>query len=234
MERQERNLKVNVPIRRGEEMARKLVADMGCPLDIAKRLTVLTLYDVAILIDDSDSIVSEEGGQRKKTLIQFIDHITGIYSLANESGVFAMRFMNRGGGKKDWKEKSEIYLSEHQYGGATRIGVELKRKILDKFVIRNPNQSKPLLALIVTDGAVEGEKKGHLKNIIRDCVNEREMAGKGRDAVTFQFSRIGNDPGAAKLLTNLDEDPDLGEYIDVLPVEFDLECLLEDKCYLGS
>ena len=46
----ELNKSLKVPIKRGEGMARKLVADMGCPLEVAKDLTVLTLYDVAILI----------------------------------------------------------------------------------------------------------------------------------------------------------------------------------------
>ena len=46
----ELNKSLGVPIKRGEGMARKLVADMGCPLEVAKDLTVLTLYDVAILI----------------------------------------------------------------------------------------------------------------------------------------------------------------------------------------
>ena len=39
-------------------------------------------------------------------------------------------------------------------------------------------------------------------------------------AVSFQFSRIGNDPRATQLLIDLDDDPDIREYIDVLPVEF--------------
>ena len=51
-------------------------------------------------------------------------------------------------------------------------------------------------------------------------------------AVTFQFSRIGNDPGAAELLEDLDDDPDLREYIDVLPVEFELKRLLEEDKWL--
>ena len=54
----------------------------------------------------------------------------------------------------------------------------------------------------------------------------------GLVAVTFQFSRIGNDSGAAQLLIDLDEDPDLGDYIDILPVEFDLERQLEDKWFV--
>jgi len=99
-------------------------------------------------------MVDEENGARKETLIQLIDHITEICSMANESGILAMRFMNRGGGKKNWTGKSQEYLDHHSYGGATRIGTELKKKILDKFAVGNPNQIKPLLVLIVTDGGV--------------------------------------------------------------------------------
>jgi len=51
-------------------------------------------------------------------------------------------------------------------------------------------------------------------------------------AVRFQFTRIGNGPGAAQLLIDLDEDRDIREYIDVLPVEFDLERLLADKWFI--
>ena len=74
--------------------------------------------------------------------------------MANESGILALRFMNHGGGKKNWTGKSQEYLDHHNYGGATRIGTELKKKILDKFATGNLNQSKPLLVLIVTDGGV--------------------------------------------------------------------------------
>ena len=38
------------PIKRGEEMANRLITEMRCPRAIAKDLAVLTLYDVAILI----------------------------------------------------------------------------------------------------------------------------------------------------------------------------------------
>jgi len=194
---------------------------------------VLTLYDVAILIDDSDSMIYEENGDREKALIKFIDHITKIYLMANKSGILAMRFINGYRGKRNWtEESSQTYLDGHNYGGLTRIGSALKEKILDKFAIGNPNQSKPLLVLIVTDGAVEGEKKGRLESVIRDCVNEREGSGKGFDAVTFQFSRIGNDSGAAKLLEDLDQDPDVGKYIDVLPVGFDPEGEFPEKWFV--
>ena len=38
------------PIKKGEEMARKLIYEMGCDIMSAIDLTVLTLYDMAILI----------------------------------------------------------------------------------------------------------------------------------------------------------------------------------------
>ena len=46
----ELNTSLERPVNRGEEMVRKLVTEMGCPCLIAKDLTVLTLYDLAILI----------------------------------------------------------------------------------------------------------------------------------------------------------------------------------------
>jgi len=48
--KEELDRSLKVPIKRGEEMARKLVTEMGCWPEIARDLTVLTLYDVAILI----------------------------------------------------------------------------------------------------------------------------------------------------------------------------------------
>jgi len=99
-------------------------------------------------------MIHEEGGSRKKTLIQFIDHITEIYSIANESGILALTFTNHRGGKRNWTGRSQEYLDHHNYGGMARIGTELKRRILDKFVIGNSTQRKPLLVLIVTAGVV--------------------------------------------------------------------------------
>ena len=46
----ELNESLKVPIKRGEEMEKWLIAEKKCPGEIAKDLTVLTLYDVAILI----------------------------------------------------------------------------------------------------------------------------------------------------------------------------------------
>ena len=104
-------------------------------------------------IDDSDSMIWEENGERKKTLVELVDHIRKICSMANESGTPAMRFMNRAGDMENWTGKWQEYLDHNSYGGLTKIGTELN-KILDKFAVGDPNQKKPLLVLIITDGAV--------------------------------------------------------------------------------
>ena len=47
---EELNENLKGQIEKGEEMARKLITEMDCTPEVAKDLTVLTLYDVAILI----------------------------------------------------------------------------------------------------------------------------------------------------------------------------------------
>ena len=99
-------------------------------------------------------MVEEEDGRRKETLIQLIDNVTEIYSMANESSILAIRFINNYGDKENWTGESRGLLNNHYFGGTTEIGTELHKKILRKFAIGNPNQSKPLLVLIATDGDV--------------------------------------------------------------------------------
>ncbi|KAG0641323.1 hypothetical protein HOY80DRAFT_919114 [Tuber brumale] len=224
---------LEMPIKMGEEMARKLIREMGCSYEVAVDLTVLALYDVAILIDNSDSVIYREEDLRGKTLILYVDCVTEICSMANKSGIFAMRFMNSLGGKKNWTGKSQEYLNQQRYSGVAKIGTKLRKKILDKFAIGKPSQSRPLLVLAVTGGLFEDEEKSHLKQVILHCMEERKEAGKGPGAVRFQFSSFGIDPGAAQLLTELGQDPDLREHVDVLQFGTDFEQrLAADKWFV--
>lgn len=104
-------------------------------------------------VDDSDSMIWEEKGERKKTLVMLIDQIWEICLMANESGIRTMRFMNRAGNIENWTEKKGEYLGRRVYGGLTKIGTELENTLED-FSVGNSNQSKPLLVLIFTDGVV--------------------------------------------------------------------------------
>jgi len=71
---QELDKSLGVPIKKGEEMARKLIEDMGCPPEVATELTVLTLYDVAILIGTyGASVHSSEIGSIGSLIVEWMD-----------------------------------------------------------------------------------------------------------------------------------------------------------------
>lgn len=110
-----------------------------------------------VAIDDSDSMKYDEGGVRIKTLQKILNNIADVYGLARENGIVTVRFINAPQGKKNVTPKTvRNVIKNHNYGGVTRIGTELKKKIIDKFV--SENMEKPLLIMVITDGAVRPPK----------------------------------------------------------------------------
>lgn len=96
---------------------------------------------------------SEENGTRKEMLKRTMEAITSIYDLANPNGILSVQFFNSDIGFKNITQKNLPWLWERcSYGGVTRIGSALGEKILNRFVV--PEMKKPLLVMIVTDGAV--------------------------------------------------------------------------------
>lgn len=103
---------------------------------------------------------TEQGGSRIETLKATLGAITSVYDLANPQGILSVRFLNTSKGRRNVnEEKAKTLLDDHVYRGVTRIGTELERKILNRF-IWNPKDppKKPLLVMIVTDGAVGSSK----------------------------------------------------------------------------
>lgn len=208
--------------KRAAKMVNELRAK-GCSKEMANQFAILSLYDLAILIDDSDSMKYEENGERIKTLQRTLENIASVYGLARDQGIMTVRFLNAPQGKKNVTGKTvKTVLKGHNYGGVTRIGTELKKKILDRFITKD--MQKPLLIIIITDGAPEGEATGLLESVIISCITNLAKDGyKGPQSVAFQFSRVGNDTGAQKLIQDLDDHPTVGQYIDCLPVNNRLE-----------
>lgn len=109
-------------------------------------------------IDDSDSMVYDQKGARIKTLQKILNAIADIYNLARKQGILTVRFLNASKGKKNVTAQTvKTVIKGHDYGGVTRIGTELKKKILDKFVL-GVDMKKPLLIMVITDGAVRSQK----------------------------------------------------------------------------
>ncbi|KAI5839450.1 hypothetical protein DFP73DRAFT_561684 [Morchella snyderi] len=203
--------------------------ELGCKKETAQWMTVLVLYDIVMLIDDSRSMKSEQEGKRIETLHKTMDEITRVYDYANENGIKSVRFLNakRGVAKiknTNWKKQFDKIV----YNGVTKIGTSLNLKILDKFVW-GETMTKPLLVMIITDGDVEGERDGLLADVIAECVEKLAKDEKrGKQAVSFHFSRVGDDEDAQTLLEKLDDNEQFGKHVDCLPATDALE-LLQDE-----
>lgn len=99
-------------------------------------------------------MVYDQKGARIKTLQKILNAIADIYNLARDRGIMTVRFLNATKGKKNVTAQTvKTVIKGHDYGGVTRIGTELKKKILDKFVL-GIEMKKPLLIMVITDGAV--------------------------------------------------------------------------------
>ncbi|RPB26488.1 hypothetical protein L211DRAFT_680078 [Terfezia boudieri ATCC MYA-4762] len=137
-------------------------------------LAILSLYDLAVLIDDSMSMEFEEYGKRKVAVKNVLAFIADIYGAVSDMkrGIRAIRFLN---GKDDLDADNIMTAAEidkvidnHEFQGLTRIGTGLMQRILKPFVFdqtvpwnkksgeaRKLKQlGRPLLIMVITDGAV--------------------------------------------------------------------------------
>lgn len=97
----------------------------------------------------------DQDGQRKVTLEKTLKTIASVYTHARPEGLYAVRFINSNTGKRNVR-KGHVrnILKNHPWRGATRIGTQLERKILNDFVYTGTDMKRPLLVMIITDGAV--------------------------------------------------------------------------------
>lgn len=96
----------------------------------------------------------EQNGERKKTLERTLDEITKVYDIVNSTGLKSVRFLNARKVRNNIKNSDVPGIFKYRvYDGPTMIGTELKRKVLDRFVFKEP-MSKPLLVITITDGQV--------------------------------------------------------------------------------
>ncbi|KAI5851644.1 hypothetical protein DFP73DRAFT_629072 [Morchella snyderi] len=209
-------------------VATLIAAPYNCSMEMAIELAILTLYDMVVLIDDSSSMKLQENAKRIATLERTLQQIADIYTLANPTGIKSVRFLNHRQGKGNVKKEDvPAVIGRCAWIGLTMMGSELRRKVLQPFVLKDITAlKKPLLVMIITDGQVEGEKKGLLEKVILECMQELKNNEKP-SAVAFHFSRVGNDEGAKELLGKLDNHEQVGDHIDCLPMDMPLESIDE-------
>lgn len=83
--------------------------------------------------------------------------ICGIYSHINANGVRSVRYINNKRGKaRVTTENVETVMGGCARVGISRIGAELRRKVLQPFVLGGTVvMTKPLLVIVISDGTVK-------------------------------------------------------------------------------
>jgi len=128
---------------------------------------------------------------RVELLKQTLKSVAKIAIALNEpdhSGGISLRFMNS---KNDGHMNNitsipeiEKAISKVPFDGRTELGTQLKRKVLEPFLVdrlerQKRKLDKPILITIITDGKPEGEDRDELKHTILWCKQYMESMGYG-------------------------------------------------------
>jgi hypothetical protein len=182
----------------------------------------------------------EEEGSRIKDLRLILERVSFAATLFDPDGI-SVRFMNtdlsnmrdqQGRPIQDGvatEAQIEHLMSGVQFKGLTPMGTALRQKVLEPIVLqkaRNQQLSKPILVIAVTDGQPAGEPQNAVFDAIRNTFTELERTPYRRGAVAFEFAQVGNDEMARKFLGKLDEDPNVGPFIDCTSSESQLGLLM--------
>lgn len=196
----------------------KLMNEWSVPMEVATDVMKLALFDVILYVDDSGSIEFEEKGLRKDQLRQILGIVATAASTFDQDGI-SVRFMNsmeRGDGIRNPTDV-DMLVSRVRFAGLTPLGTSMKDKVIDPMVVgpaRADRLDKPVLVITITDGQPAGEPHGALRDAINYAVGETSRTRYGRGAISFQFTQVGNDQRAREFLSELDEDPQIGQLID--------------------
>jgi hypothetical protein len=105
-----------------------------------------------------------EGGRRIKALQVFLTRITEISTHFVSDGI-TIHWFNKLEGVNNVKDINKIpeIIKSNPFRGWTKIGTELRDKILEPFVLRPARENtlkKPVMVLIITDGEVRLHRFG--------------------------------------------------------------------------
>lgn len=172
-------------------------------------LSVLGLYNIIILGDDSSSMTYNESSEDNLTrwaLLRIIVRTISFWgTLMDEDGI-DVQFLNStkcGECIKDHKNVEKLF-NKVSPDGSTPIG-ETINKIIQKNIaplMKKNKLNRPIIIIIVTDGSPDS-KDAVLQSII-NCKQLCSQTKYGEHAVVFSFSQVGNDQSATEWLDSLD------------------------------
>lgn len=209
-------------------------------IDMTVDLSVLGLYDIVLLADDSgsmDTFEKKEEMTRYELLKEVLKTIGFWASLLDADGV-VLRFLNsnmEGNGLSSSKEVDDI-IKKVSPSGCTPTGESIETKILDKMVLpflKSGELGRPVLVITITDGfpyrQYTDDKDANIKiakqrvvDAILRCKNECTKSKYGENAMAFSFAQVGSDVEATEYLGEIDTHKDVGHLIDCTS-EFSIE-----------
>jgi hypothetical protein len=189
------------------------------PLELAYDLAPMGFYDVIFFCDDSGSMAFEEQGERIDDLKLILEQVCSIATLFDDDGM-TVRFMNsplEGNGIKTAEDVKQL-INQIKFQGMTPIGTNLHSKVLNPLVVQPAKAGrldKPVLLFVITDGEPSGEANELLKSVIQSTVETLRRTPYGAGSLAIQIAQVGKDQRAQRYLGSLDNDPDVGQMIDV-------------------
>lgn len=201
-----------------------LAAHWRLSMELVVDFAALALYDVVIFCDDSGSMAFEEGGERIDDLKMIVTRVAEVASLFDEDGI-SVRFINsdvEGNGIRTAAEVQSL-VSRISFTGGTPLGEKLDARVLRPMVvdaIGRRTLRKPVAVFIITDG--EPASKPAVRSAVSRAAATCASAGVP-GAVAFQFCQVGKDARAQAYLGELDNDPEVGRYVDAISY-YESEC----------
>ncbi|KAI8808122.1 hypothetical protein BJ742DRAFT_772442 [Cladochytrium replicatum] len=198
-----------------EELSRR----WNMPLELALDLACLSLYDIVIYADDSGSMIFEEGGSRIDDLKFIATKVAEVATLFDQDGI-SMRFMKdtRHGDNLRTPDECDALISSLRFAGMTPLGTALEQRVLRPFVldrIASSSLKKPVLIIIITDGEPVGEPRDKLVRVLTSTKETLSRSRYGAGAIGIQIAQVGKDQRAQRFLSEIDNHPIVGRYVDV-------------------
>lgn len=197
----------------------KICQQWRIPKELGADLVKIALFDVVLLCDDSGSMQFEQGGERIEDLKMILSRVTFATSLFDHDGI-EIRFLNsqvQGNHVTSEAQATQI-VSQIRFSGLTPLGTSLDQKVLQPMLL-NPARAgqlrKPLLVIVISDGAPAGEPADAVFNGVMRASDELRRSRYGPDSLSLQFAQVGNDMKAQEFLGQLDSHPVVGPLIDV-------------------
>jgi len=195
------------------------------PNELILDLGALTLYDHAVVIDDSSSMGFALGGSRRESVLCVLRNISVINQFLNSPRGRELKtlcFSSAPNGRLNHQVGFDGCVNSHSFGGTSRVGTGVWESVV-KPLLENWKIERPMVVMILTDGQIDPVEADILERaMLRATRKMHNLRASG--AVLFQFVNFGSPAGGSgpykageqQVLEMFMNHPELGRVVDVL------------------